>query len=182
MDLEEYIDSQIDSKKEGFSINTPELADWALEKISYFKKKMAKDEETAKKKIQIINEWKANEDKENISQILHFESMLMPYAEQQLKDSKKRSFNLPSGTIGFRKSSVKFTIDGDAVDSKNEKLIKFIKENAVSYLVTKEEVDWSEFKKTLKIIDEKVVSVDGEVLDNFKAIVGEDNFYVKGVD
>jgi hypothetical protein len=178
--LDNFLDEQITCDQQGYVIDNQDKADWALRKIKHSQQKIDEAKELKEKRIAQINLWYNAIECENNNQISYFESLLTPYAETQLKGSKKRSFNLPNGTIGFRKSGDKFTIDGEEVGSKSEKLIKLLEESYVSFVEVEKKANWGEFKKTLQIKGDKVITADGEVLEDIKVELGKDRFYAKG--
>ncbi|WP_371378798.1 host-nuclease inhibitor Gam family protein [Sporomusa aerivorans] len=179
--LDEYLEEQSGAtEQQGFVIDTMDRADWAVRKIGVYQQKIDEIQALAESRIKHIQDWAEKETQGNLQQIAFFESLIRPFAEQQLKGSKKRSLNLPSGTVGFRKGGTKFFIDGELVSRKNEKLTKWVKENAVSFLVIKEEADWDELKKTITVLAGKAATADGEVIPGVVANEQPDSFYVKG--
>ncbi len=179
--LEEYLDEQNGvTEHQGFVIDTMDRADWAVRKIGVYQQKIDEIQALAESRIKQIQDWAEKETQGNLQQIAFFETLLMPFAEQQLQGSKKRSFNLPSGTVGFRKASTKFYIDGESVSGKNEKLTKWVKENSKEFLVVKEETNWTELKKTLQAVNGKAVTADGEIIPGVVTDSPPDTFYVKG--
>lgn len=179
--LDNFLDEQITCTQQGYVIDNKDKADWALRKISYYQNKIEEAKELKEKRIQQFNDWFKKETQENDRQIEYFESLLAPYADKELQGSKKRSFTLPNGTLGFRKSSDKFTIDDEVVSGDNEKLIKLLEKNNPELIITKKTANWGDFKKTLKICEGKVISSDGEILEIMKADRGTDVFYTKAV-
>jgi hypothetical protein len=181
--LDEYLDEQSGAAEvQGFVIDDIDKADWAVRKISFYQQRIDDAKALADTRIQQINAWLDKETQDNIKQIAFFESVLRPFADAQLLGSKKRSFNLPSGTIGFRKAGIKFQIDGEPVSGKSDKLTKWVKENQKDYLVVKEETDWGEFKKTLRVHEGKAITADGETIPGVTADIPPDSFYVKGAE
>ena len=125
-------------------------------------------------------ERKTQEARESIALITE---ELRRYAVTQITD-KKRSVNLPSGTLQFRRQEPKFFFDDlSEANAKDERLIHFVKHNAYSYLKVKvdESVDWTKFKRQLIVDDEGGVSYKetGEIIDGLHAQFLPDKFSVK---
>ncbi|MDF2535513.1 MAG: putative phage protein [Bacillales bacterium] len=170
-------------QKESFIIDDLSKVEWAVKKINklqndidYVKNESKKMLEAEKLKIET---WAKNEILEKEDSINFFKLKLQLFAEQELKDSKKKSFKVPSGTIGFRAGATKFKINDVDVSNDNEDLIKFTKSSYPDLIKTKTTVDWSELKKNLQIVDDKVITIDGEIVKNMTAETEENKFYVK---
>ena len=108
---------------------------------------------------------------------------LRRYALTQISDNK-RSVTLPGGTLQFRKQEPKFFFDDlKEANARDERLIKFVKNNAYSYLKVKldESVDWMKFKRQLAIDDDGDVSFKetGEIIDGLHAQILPDKFTIK---
>lgn len=111
-------------------------------------KKAAADyvEEATKK----ANEWLDKELNSLVNRKQFLESILRDYAEEQLKDSKKKSLKLIGGTLAFRKPAPK-------VDYDDNVLRKYLFMNAVSFLKKQEpKVDHAELKKAAEIRGDKM--------------------------
>lgn len=75
----------------------------------------------------------------------------------KMKDTKtQKSYELVSGKIIIPK------------DKYNIKLKKEIDFNKISdkFIEIKKSIKWADYKKTLKIIDDKVINTEGEIIDN----------------
>lgn len=178
--LEEYLDEQSGiADVRHFTIDDKDRADWAVRKIATYQSKIKEAEAVAGKRIAQVNAWLDSITKENMEQIAFFEGLLRPFAEQELQGAKKRSFSLPSGTVGFRKAQPKYLIGGEPVSGKNEKLTKWVKENSKEHLVVKEETNWTDFKKTLNVQGGQAITADGEIVPGIVVEEQPDTFYVK---
>lgn len=107
---------------------------------------------------------------------------LRRFAEANITD-KKRSLELPSGTLRFHKRQPVFYLDGQRVTSDNPELIK-IARNIDAKLVkakTTEAADWEGLKKRLAVNEDGSVYVNdtGEVLADMRAQILPDDFKVK---
>ena len=106
--------------------------------------------------------------------------MLRPFVESQLQNSKKKSINLPSGKAGFSKQQPSFFIADKKVDGKSDQLLQLVKSHNLDFVVTSEYVDWASLKQSLTVTDDnKVVTKDGEILDEITVKVEPDKFFVK---
>jgi hypothetical protein len=176
--LEEFLDNQYDAQlapaaEQRFEINDADKADWAVRKIRRYQKNIDEAKITAQTQIERINQWLASVSEENQKQIDFFKGMLAPYAMTQLAGQKKRSLKLPSGTIGLRSLPVQFEKDDDV-------LLEWVKANLPGYVAVKESVVWGELKKTVTVVDGKVLTEDGEIIPGVTATEPSDVFYVKG--
>lgn len=117
------------------------------------------------------------------NRIAELSEQLRRYAAVHVTD-KKRSVPLPTGTLSFRKQPPKFFFD-DLTECKgnDERLVKFVKHNAHSFLKVKveESVDWVGFKGKLIISDDGEVfySDTGELIDGLHAQFQPDKFTYK---
>lgn len=108
--------------------------------------------------------------------------LLRRFAEANIT-GKKRSLELPSGTLSFRKRQPLFYLDGQRVTSDNPALIELAR-NVDSDLVkvkTTEAADWEGLKKRLTVNDDGSVYVNdtGEVLADMRAQILPDDFKVE---
>jgi hypothetical protein len=170
-------------QKESFIVDDLSKAEWIVKKINKLQNDIDYVKNEAKKMLATeqlkIETWAQNEILEKQDSINFFKTKLQPFAEQQLKDSKKKSFKLPSGTVGFRAGATKFKINDVDVSNDSEDLIKFTKSSYPNLIKTKTTVDWAELKKNLQIVDEKVITTDGEIVENMTFETEENKFYVK---
>lgn len=114
--------------------------------------------------------------------IAYLSEQLRSFASELVTD-KKRSVNLPSGTLSFRKQSPKFFFDdAKEVTADNSRLIELVKKSAPDYLKVKtvETADWAKFKAQLVIDGDSVYFKDtGELIDGLRAQIPPDKFTVK---
>lgn len=99
------------------------------------------------------------------------EAKLQVYAEDRLKNSKRKSVNLPSGKFGFRKGQPKIEHD-DSI------LMKYAKASNPQFIKVKESLDWSGLKKSCTVDGEKMIDENGEVLPGITIHPAEQTFYV----
>lgn len=106
-EVQEYVDEEIEeTADQAFSVNSLELAEWALKRIAALKALMAENERVAdaniareKLRLERLNRWPARG-------VEFFTSHLRLFAELSrellLKGGKRKSRALPSGSIGWR--------------------------------------------------------------------------------
>ena len=115
------------------------------------------------------------------SQIAQLTEQLRRYAEIHLEDGKK-SLNLPSGKLAFRKQAPRYFFDDlKEASSKDERLIRFVKHNAHEFLKVKveESVDWLKFKSKLVPNGADVFYEEtGELIEGLHAQILPDKFTV----
>ena len=99
------------------------------------------------------------------------EAKLQVYAEDRLKNSKRKSVSLPSGKFGFRKGQPKIEHD-DMV------LMEYAKASNPSFIKVKESLDWAGLKKDSIFDGEKIIDKYGEVLPGITIHPAEQTFYV----
>ena len=101
------------------------------------------------------------------------EAKLQVYAEDRLKNSKRKSVSLPSGKFGFRKGQPKIEHDDTA-------LMEYAKASNPSLIKVKESLDWSGLKKSciMSTDGEHLIDENGEVLPGITIHPAEQTFYV----
>lgn len=149
-----------DINSDKFVIDDIKKADWAMGKINLERKKMAQNEELVQARIEQLQAWLKKQNESSEGTIAFFENLLVPFVKEQIKGSRKKSINLPSGTVGFKKST-KTTKDDAAI-------MEFVKNNYSEYIKVKESVDMAEFKKACKVVDGKLITVEGEVVPGYQ--------------
>lgn len=147
-------------ESEGFVIDNIDKADWAMGKIKLERAKMAQNEELARARIEQLEVWLAKKNEASENTIAFFENKLIPFVEEQIKGSKKKSINLPSGTVGFKKTT-KTTKDDRAV-------LDFVRANYGEYVKLEEKLDLTGFKKTCTIENGHLITADGEVVPGYE--------------
>lgn len=182
-------------QKESFIVDDLSKAEWIVKKINKLQNDIDYVNNESKKMLEAeklkIETWAQNEILEKEASINFFKLKLQPFAEEQLKDSKKKSFKVPSGTIGFKSGSVNFKIKGEDVSNDNQDLIAFTQSSYPELIKTTTIVNWSDLKKKLKTIETKintedgekieikVITEDGEMVPNMTVEQNENKFYVK---
>lgn len=147
---------------ETFKIENDKTADWAISQI--------KEAEAERDRLVALAEDQIVDLTDRIQELndkcerdtAYLKSCLYEYFEKvEHKVTKtQESYKLLSGTLVFKKPSVKITHD-------DEKLLEFLKKSDRSkFIKIKESIDWAEFKKTLVVSDNDVIDSEiGEVID-----------------
>lgn len=146
-------------------------ADSALHKIQRLNRGIEWARKLAEQQKQKIDAWLEQQIANRQEAIASQENLLRLYAEDRLKNSKRKSVSLPSGKFGFRKQPPKIT-HNDTV------LLAFAKETAPQFVKVKESVDWAGLKKTCVIDQDKMIDENGEVLPGITIEQQEPKFYV----
>lgn len=142
--------------EENFKIENDKTAEWALTQIQ--------EAETERDRLIAIAEEKIKDLTDKIEELnshcedetKYLRSCLAMYFETvKSKETKtQKSYKLLSGTLIFKKPSVKIVHD-------DEKLLEYLEENdGKDYIKIKKSVDWAEFKKTLTIEDGKIIDTE----------------------
>jgi phage host-nuclease inhibitor protein Gam len=155
--------------QERFRITNDSQANWALRKIADARKKLARDQETAKAEIERIQQWlkmsesEAARTEERMTALLH-----EYYAPQFQTDPKTKTYKLPSGKVQWWAQQPQFNRD-DAT------LLEFLKSREMTdFIETKETPKWGELKKQIQVVGEHVVVKDGkmagEIIDGVEVV------------
>ena len=172
--------------KEGFIVDSDAKADWCLDKIRKAREQQERNAETAKaileRKKAEVEEWLAEQNAEAESTVLRMQAMLEPYIQEKLRESKKKSLKLPSGSAGYRSVAPTFQWNGKKIDTKvkNENQFCAAVGNLDYKLVdVRYIVRWDEQKKRLVVADNGTVCTDdGQIIDGLTAVQHPDRFYV----
>ena len=181
VDVMEFIGQEIEQEAQSdrFVIDNVDRLDWAIRKVTTAEKDAEQKIECAKRQIMRLQEYIRRVEEDTEKQTSGLKVMMAPFVKALLEGNKRRSFSLPSGTVGFRKQGPEFEKDDDA-------LIRWLKETEKRDLVkVKESVDWANLKAQLVDVmeDGTVVTVDGELIpvEVIKATRRPDKLYVKSV-
>lgn len=175
VEAEDLTDIEVDDLLERYAAINRVIASFEKKRdgfISHYQAKIAKAQEICESECKA-----AKIEMELITQ------QLKRYAQTQVTD-KRRSVQLPSGTLSFRRQAPRFFFD-DLKEAKanDERLIRFVKHNAHEYLKVKveEAVDWSKFKSKLQVSNsgEVFYSETGEFIEGLHAQLLPDSFTVK---
>ena len=146
-------------------------ADSALHKIQRLNRGIEWARKLAEDQKKKIDAWLEQQIANRQEAITSQENLLKLYAEDRLKNSKRKSVSLPSGKFGYRKQPPKITHD-DTI------LLAFAKEAAPQFVKVKESLDWAGMKKSCVIDQGKMIDENGEVLPGITIEQPEPKFYV----
>lgn len=155
------------------SVNTTELVaptqnnvkvlahmDKLVEEIKNFKSQQNQWDALLKEKIAEATA-KVEEEKAKLQRAIDYNmsQIVVEFPQVEAKETKtQKKVTLVSGDIVLKKATEK-------IDYDKEKLLAYFKENKLNdYIKTKEEADWSNFKKTLTVADGNIMDADGVVL------------------
>ena len=138
-----YDIEDIDEGKKSFTIDSDTKADWAIKKVKY---EDANNERLIACIDAEIEQLKAKKEEiKNRNNTAFLKGKLCEYFES-VKDNAKETktqlkYELPSGSLIFKKPSVSYERD-------NDKIISWLTENnKFEYIKTNPSVDWAELKK-----------------------------------
>lgn len=181
VDVMEFVDQEIEQEAQSdrFVIDNVDKLDWAIRKVTTAEKDAEQKIECAKRQIMRLQEYIRKVEEDTEKQTSGLKAMMAPFVKTLLDGNKRRSFSLPSGTVGFRKQEPEF-------EKNDDKLVAWLEENGKRKFVrVKKQIDWAEFKKQLVDVmeDGTVVTVDGELVpvEAIRATKRPDKFYVKPV-
>lgn len=155
----EMINEMVDNE-ERFVINDDGKAEWALNKIIEEKAETQRMINVANSMIMKYQEKIEVYQNQFESKTAYLKEQLRQYFETVPHKITKtqETYKLPSGTLKLKKQNPEYIRD-------EEKLLEWVKANKISYVKTKESVNWAELKKELKFVDNKALTVDGEIVD-----------------
>ena len=155
----ELINEMVDNEEQ-FSINDDSKAEWALNKIAEEKAEMQRMINVANSMIMKYQEKIEVYQKQFESKTAFLKEQLRQYFETVPHKSTKtqETYKLPSGTLKLKKQNPEYIRD-------EEKLLEWVKANKLSYVKTKESVNWADLKKELKFVNNKALTEDGEIVD-----------------
>jgi phage host-nuclease inhibitor protein Gam len=171
-------------ERERFKITDLGGVNWALRKLAALKAREAEVNQLADAEIERINAWREKELEGVKRDVEYFESLLMEYHAEQLKqDPKAKTITTPYGKLRSvtRKPSVK-KVDEDAL------LAHLKAAGETQYIVVKESVAWGELKQVLqagivpasdKPTGYRVVDWNGEEVPGVEVDLGGTSFSVE---
>ncbi len=161
--------------QEGFKIDSDKLAEWALKII-------AEEKAETQRYINVCETWiaeyqqKAQKAQERLeSKMAYLRSQLQEYFSTVPHKSTKtqETYKLPSGTLKLKYGTPEFVVDNDT-------LVKWLEENEFgSYVKAEKKAQWGELKKTVTVSSDKVISVNGEIIEGVTAQERPNTFEVE---
>ena len=158
--------------KETFKVDSLEKANWCMKQIQAKERQKEELKQLVEYEKQKLEIYLAQESKGPEESIEFFKAKMQPYIAEKIAEGKKKSINLPCGTVGFRSSAPKFTFD-------DEKLKTFVTGYDKNLIETKTSVKWGELKKQLTFSNNQAVTEDGEVVPGIVVEEKEPIFFVK---
>lgn len=155
-------------EEEAFVIDSDQKADWALRKIAEAENDAEKWVEYYQAQIEIIKA-QTEQQTANLKVMLRHYFDTVPHKITKTTES----YPLPSGKLVFKAQQPEYERD-------DEKVIEWLKaNNAPQFVKVKESLDWAGLKKTVTVMDENVITEDGEVIPGIKAVQREPIFTVE---
>ena len=147
--------------EETFKITNDKSADWAIRQIHEAEDERDRLVSLAEEQIIDLNDRIRELNEKCERDTAYLKSCLFEYfgTVQHKVTKTQESYKLLSGSLVFKKPSVKISHNDDA-------LIQYLENNdGTDYIKIKKTVDWAEFKKQLTISD------DGEIVDTELGVV-----------
>lgn len=149
------------AEAEGWVINDPLAADWAIDKIRNARGDYTQKEMVVNEKIRQMEEW-LNKEKEKANKTVGFFSFKLEQffdKAEKRKTKTQETINLPSGTLKRKFPAPKLLRDDD-------KLLVWLKErNLKEFVNVEESPDWGNLKKKLIVSGGNVADENGEIVD-----------------
>lgn len=162
--LEEH--EHLEEEAKSFRIDDDIKADWALKKIAADRKECERVKAIALKEIEVLEEKIKHLEDTTERKTAFLKGCLAQYFETVPHKATKtqETYKLLSGSLVFKLPKQNMVKD-------DAKLLKYLHENGMEeYIKTEEKPAWAEFKKTLSIVDGKVIDTStGEVVEAVKA-------------
>jgi phage host-nuclease inhibitor protein Gam len=166
-------------EQQDWRIENDAAADWAIEKIKFYRAELERKRQLAEEKKKQIDAWLKSEQEKAERQIAFFEQKLYEYFmsldPSLLQKSKTQvKYELFSGTLKLKKQNL--TIERD-----NETLLKWLEQSGLTdYIKIKKEPNWIELKKNMEISGNRAVYKNtGEVIPGIKVELQPDKFIVE---
>ena len=182
MGLEEFLENEQTEEntekkeKESQSFKVTDLlsANWCFKKLKVLENKKKQIEEYAELEIKRIEDYLQKEQKQINEDAEYFKFLLQQFVEEQQEVDPKFKLSTVDGTASFGKLQQKIKYEDNVMLEfcKNNNLDEFVN------VVTTEKLKKKEFNNYLNVVEDKVITADGEVLES--AYVEEfKNFNVK---
>lgn len=167
-------------EREAFKIEDKQQAEWALRKIKAYKAQIDENNTLAEAEIQRVTDWKNSENKAAEDSIGYFTALLQEFMlKEKANDPKLKSIKLPHGTLALKKQQPDYQRD-------NDKLLESLESLGWSSYIKKEEIKeakWADLKKeidkSIKVVDGKLFTLDGELIEGVEVKERDDKFGVK---
>lgn len=161
-----------DETKERFKVKDLDAANWCFRKLKAIEDKKREIKYLADKERTRITEWEKEELKAFKSSTDYFEMLLEDYYRELRGVDSKAKLSTPYGKVTSRKQQPKWNYEED-------KTLEWLKENDISLIRIKEEVNKAELKKKFNINGTQVVTEDGEIVEGITIEEREDSVVIK---
>ena len=181
-DLDDFMDSaQAPESPTRFTIDSDDLADWAVRKIIRYENKIDAAKKLAKLQIERIESWLQDVTTDNEQRIAYFAMVLQPYIEEQLAGGKTKTYKLPSGSVQLAKQAPEFEVGVSKAGADTPELIEYAQLFAPELIKVKMAVNWGELKKQLIVTESGHVvhGQTGEVLPFIRGTIRPDKLNIK---
>ena len=155
--------------------DSPEKADWAIEKIKEIRARRDLFINVAEQKINTLKEQIEEQERSCENQESFFAEALNQYLDTvpAKKTKTQISLELPAGKIVRKISRPDFAKD-------DAKLLEYLKESSPDFVSWTPKVKWADFKKSLQIQGDAVVRTDtGEILDCIRVEMSPERIEIK---
>lgn len=143
-----------------FTIDTDEMAEWALRKVLAAKKEKERLSALIDAERERLDRAQdtVNERYEADTSYLLFKLGEYFKTVEHKETKTQESYQLLSGKLVFKKPAQK-------LEQQEEALLEWCKENAPEYVRTKQSVEWGQIKKCMKIVGDAVIyDATGEIV------------------
>lgn len=175
----EELQEEKQEEQQGWRIESDVMADWAIEKIKFYRAELERKKRLAEEKKRQIDEWLKSEQEKAERQIAFFEQKLYEYFTSLdpslLQKSKTQTkYELFSGTLKLKKQN-------PLIERNDEILLKWLEESELTdFIKVKKEPNWAELKKKMDINGNRAVYKDtGEIIPGIKVEPQPDKFVVE---
>lgn len=164
---------------EGWKIDSPYVADWALQKVKLERAENQRLHDIADEQISAIKEKLLEADNRLERKTSFLLGKLREYFEslddKELKETKtQRTYSLLNGSLVMKKPTATF-------EKNDEKLVEYLKKSGQSdFIKVEEKPAWGEFKKNIEIFGDCAVDkTTGEIVDCVNVVRQEERFDIK---
>lgn len=162
-------------EKDTFVIDNDSKAEWALNVIKAEKADMERLIAVCQEKIAEYQQKIENFKRQYENRTSYLRSLLAQYFNNvpHKKTKTQESYQLPSGKLILKYPGPEFERD-------DETLVAFLEQNGYEeYIQIKKTPKWGDFKKTVVVSGENVITQDGLVVEGVKAVERAPEFVVE---
>ena len=164
--------------REPFTVDNDMKAEWCLNKIRKVRAEQKRAVDELNRQMQFYIDRIAEIDKQADEEETFFKSMLLPYFQSRVDDGFAKATKtqiackLPTGKMVLKKQEPVY-------DRNNAELLPWLKANRPDLVKVEESPNWSELKKTVKVVGDAVTTKDGEIIPGVKVTEREARFEVE---